>query len=237
MTVPRNTPIERGLVAGHGYGGRDLPEFDMPGPASVVIFPCARGFSRSRYADIPDNSNDHVVLGIESRETYVHRGCVADYWGAASVLIEMFPRVARSLHYMGGSFGGGIGAMTLAWDRRFTSGYLWVPSFGNHPLRVSIPCAGSGHLVRNYYLAHPEVLDVLQYFDAASIARHIQIPVLCECALFDPAVPPPGQFSVYNAMGGPKSLLVRNAGHHAHPGEADEEQRSRSRCDEWLKRF
>ena len=135
---------------------------------------------------------------------------------------------------MGTSFGGGTGAMAIAWDQRFSKAYFCVPSFGNHPLRVSLPCIGSGQAVRGYYLQHPEVMEVLQYFDAASIARHIQIPVLCDCALFDPAVPPPGQFSVYNALGGGKELIVRPAGHHPYPEEAQEEERSREIQEAWF---
>jgi cephalosporin-C deacetylase len=134
---------------------------------------------------------------------------------------------------MGGSFGGGIGAMALAWDSRFKSGFLSVPSFGNHPLRVTLPCTGSGESVRNYYQDHPEVLDVLAYFDSATHARRIGIPVLCECALFDPAVPPPGQFAVYNALAGPKELTVRQAGHFTYLAEADDNQRLRATLERW----
>ncbi|MDD5350618.1 MAG: acetylxylan esterase [Chthoniobacteraceae bacterium] len=234
ITVPHGQRLQRGMVVGHGYGGRECPDFDLPGPECVAIFPCARGFHLSQGDGLPNDAARHVITGIASRETYIHRGCVADYWGAASALLSLYPEAAGSLHYMGTSFGGGIGAMTLAWDERFVSGYLCVPSFGNHPLRVQCPCAGSGEAVRQYVQQHPETLEVLRYFDSASIARHIRIPVLCDCALFDPAVPPPGQFSVHNALGRPKELMVRQAGHFAHPGEAAEEARSRARLDRWL---
>lgn len=235
ITVPQGKEIRRGVVAGHGYGGRDCPDCDLPGLECTAIFPCARGFHLSAADDLPNVAETHVITGIESRETYIHRGCVADYWGAASALIALYPGTAASLHYMGTSFGGGIGAMTLAWDARFASGYLCVPSFGNHPVRLSIPCAGSGEAVRQYTLQHPEARAILRYFDSAAIARHIHVPVLCDCALFDPAVPPPGQFSVHNALGGPKELIVRRAGHFAWPGEAREEYRSRQRVAAWLR--
>ena len=235
LTVPHGVPIEQGMVVGHGYGGREGPDFDLPGPACAAIFPCARGLGRSKAADLPDEANGHVLAGIESRETYVHRGCVADLWGAASALIELFPQTAQSLHYRGTSFGGGTGAMAIAWDARFASAYLCVPSFGNHPLRVTLPCTGSGESVRQYFLQHPEVMEVLAYFDAAAIARHIKIPVLCDCALFDPTVPPPGQFSVYNALRGSKELIVRSAGHFDYPPEqAGEEECSRALQNAWF---
>lgn len=242
LTLPRtphNTPVGRGVVVGHGYGGRGGPEFDLPGPPCAAIFPCARGLgTRSLLPGISNLSAGHVLTGVESKQTYIHRGCAADLWCAASALLEVAPEAARALHYMGASFGGGTGAMAVAWDPRLSAAYFSVPSFGNHPLRLGIPCCGSGEAVRQYAQEHPEVLEnVLQYFDAATIARHIRVPVLCECALFDPAVPPPGQFAVYNALGGPKELIVRRAGHFSYPEEAAEGQASRAIQEEWFTRL
>src|SRR5690606_8533019 len=96
------------------------------------------------------------------------------------------------------------------------------PSFGNHPLRVTLPCTGSGSAVREYYLEHHDVLSTLQYFDAALRARNNALPVLCACAPFDPAAPPPGPLAVYNAHGRPRDLFVRGAGHFHYPAEAQD---------------
>ncbi|MCA1789780.1 MAG: hypothetical protein LC667_07960 [Thioalkalivibrio sp.] len=43
-------------------------------------------------------------------------------------------------------------------------------------------------------------------------------------ALFDPAVAPPGQFAVYNAITGDKRLFVLDAGHFDYPGRTRQEQ-------------
>jgi len=216
ITVPRTISRDAGgWVVGHGYGGREAASFDLPPPSAPAIFPCARGFHRSIHPKIPNQSGEHVLYGINSRETYVHRGCAADLWCAASVLIELFPDAALNLRYFGGSFGGGIGALALPWDQRFRKAFLDIPSFGNHPLRVQLPCVGRGESVRQHYQTHPEIMEVLRYFDAAIAARHIQIPIFVAAALFDPAVPPPGQFAVYNALAGPKELYVRSAAHFA----------------------
>jgi cephalosporin-C deacetylase len=205
--------IGRGVVVGHGYGGREQPEWQLPGPAAVAIFPCARGFHRSATPEIPNNSARHVLHGIASRDTYSHRGSAADLWGAASVLLELYPHVAGNLDYMGGSFGGGMGALMLPWDQRFRRGFLDVPSHGNYPLRIKFACEGSGDAVQHYFWEHPEVMDVLKYHDATLAAKHIRIPMLVAPALLDPKVPPPGQFSVYNAIPGDKQLFVRQWGH------------------------
>lgn len=223
LTAPtERAKVERGLVLGHGYGGRAAPERHRHASRQATIMPCARGFHRSARADLPDNAERHVVHGIGRRETYIHRGCVADYWLAGSALLSLFPDLAGRLDYGGGSFGGGIGAMALAWDKRVRRAQLGVPSFGNHPLRLTLADHGSGSAVKAYVDDHPEVVDVLAYFDAATAARRIEVPVLFDCALFDPAVPPAGQFAVHNACPQPKSLHVRRAGHFEYDAMTDE---------------
>jgi len=207
-------PVTCGLVIGHGYAGREAPDLPLPVPGAVAIFPCARGLNaRGRVPGIPDDTDRHVLHGIESRDRYVLRGCVADLWCAATALLELVPSIGRRLGYVGVSFGGGIGALALPWDDRFSAAHLTVPSFGHQPLRLTMPCTGSGESVRRYHAAHPEVIDVLRHFDAATAAARITIPVQVAPALFDPVVPPPGQFAVYNALPGPRDLVVLATGH------------------------
>lgn len=226
LTRPRDGFVERGVVVGHGYGGRDGPDFHLPFARAALIFPCARGISRSARADISGNPDAHVLHGIERRETYIHGGCAADtVWCAASALLELFPMATRRLDYLGISFGGGIGALALPWDERFRRAHLNVPSFGHHPLRLSMPCVGSGESVRRYQHRTGRALETLRYFDAAVAARYMRIPLHVAAARFDPAVPPPGQFAIYNALAGPKELFPLQAGHFDHAGTAAEDAR------------
>lgn len=226
LTLPRSGPVRRGVVVGHGYGGRDGPDLKLPMRDAAAIFPCARGMSRSAHPRVPADANRHVVCGIHDRRSYVLGGCAADtVWCAASALHELVPETMARLDYMGISFGGGIGALALPWDERFASGHLNVPTFGNHPLRLTLPCVGSGEAIRHYHRHCGDVLGVLRYFDAASAARHLHIPMHLAPALFDPAVPPPGQFAICNATAGPRQLFVLQAGHYEHAGKADEDQR------------
>lgn len=229
LTRPRGEPVERGVVVGHGYGGREGPDFHLPFRRTAMIFPCARGISWSARGDISGNPDQHVLHGIERRETYVHGGSAADtVWCAATALLELFPMAARRLDYLGISFGGGIGALALPWDQRFHSGHLNVPSFGHQPLRLTLPCVGSGEAVRRYrYRTGPEATATLRYFDAAVAARFLQIPMHVAAARFDPAVPPPGQFAIYNALAGHRELFVLQAGHFDHGGLAAEDARLR----------
>ncbi|MFD6533961.1 acetylxylan esterase [Streptomyces sp. NPDC060184] len=223
LTVPADGGVTQGCVSTHGYGGREAPDPWQAPARTATIWPCLRGLgTRSLLPGVPPNSAGHVLQGIGSRESYLIGGCVADVWCAATALQRLVPEAAARLTYLGTSFGGGIGALALPWDDRFHAAGLTVPTFGNHPLRVTLPCTGSGESVRTRLAEDPAVLDVLAYFDAATAARHLRIPVHVAAALFDPSVPPPGQFAIHNALAGPRELLVLRAGHFDHPGERAE---------------
>ncbi|HBR95047.1 MAG TPA: hypothetical protein DEA90_12880 [Opitutae bacterium] len=235
ITVPKSEPVERAVVVGHGYGGRDAPGFNEPIKHAVCIYPCVRGFQLSPHPDYPGDGHRHVMVGIEAKESYSHLGSVVDYWLAASVLESLYPQTTNQVDYLGGSFGGGIGALMLPWDSRFKKAYLNIPSFGNHPLRVQLPCCGSGESVqKHYHEGHTQVLEVLQYFDAAVAAKYIQIPVVVAAATFDPAVPPPGQFCVYNSLAGPKELFIRQAAHFDLAGNEHDDAAIRARLLRWF---
>ncbi|MFO1432853.1 MAG: acetylxylan esterase [Candidatus Competibacteraceae bacterium] len=236
LTVPRDEPIARGAVIGHGYGGRDGPDREVPINRCAVLFPCARGLSLSAHPAIPDDPARHVLYGIQNRHAYILGGCAADIWCGATALLEVFPAAATRLDYLGISFGGGVGALALPWDERFHSAHLCVPSFGNHPVRLNCPCVGSGEAVRTYQQERGGmVLEVLRYFDAASAARHLRIPMHIAVARFDPAVPPPGQFSIYNAIDSPKRLFVLSAGHFDYSEQAVEQQRLFTELQDFFK--
>ncbi|MFJ4838710.1 acetylxylan esterase [Streptomyces sp. NPDC088746] len=227
LALPAGGDAEHGFVVGHGYGGRQEagPDVPLPLPRSAAILPCVRGMgARGLLSGVPDEAAGHVLHGIGSRDTYVIGDCVADLWCAASALQELLPRLAGPgrLGYLGESFGGGLGALALPWDERFGAAQLTVPTFGNHPLRLTLPCAGSGESVRAHHREHPEVAEVLRYFDAATAAARLELPTLVVAALFDPSVPPPGQFAVHNALPGPRELMVLRAGHFAYDGLAQE---------------
>ena len=214
----------RGLVVSHGYGGRTEPDLERLTPETAAIFPCAPGQEANPPGLFPALPSQHVLAGIQSRQTYSHRFSAADIWRAATVLLDAAPAAARALDYIGGSFGGGIGALALPWDRRFRRASLDVPSFGHFPIRLSRKCTGSGEAVRQHLRRHPEVRPVLDYFDSAIAARRISIPVLVGAAVVDPSVHPGGQFAVYHALGGPKRLHVRACGHLDGPVEEESER-------------
>jgi cephalosporin-C deacetylase len=79
--------------------------------------------------------------------------------------------------------------------------------------------------VRRHHDAHPEVEKVLGFFDAAVAASRITAPVYCCPARFDPSVPPPGQWAVANALGGPHEIVSLMAGHFDGPWAPEENAR------------
>lgn len=224
LLVPADGRVSAGMVVSHGYGGRAEPDVWLVPPRTAAIFPCSRGLpTRSLMDRVPAEGGGHVLVGIDDPLTYIHGGCAADIWCAATALAELVPGADRNLSYWGGSFGGGIGPMALSVDRRFTRAVLEVPSFGHHPKRLTMPCTGSGAAVGAYAIEHPEVVRTLGYFDAATCATRVEIPVVVAPALADPAVPPPGQFAVANALAGDTTIVVTSAGHAEYPAQADEQ--------------
>ena len=218
--------VTRGLVVGHGYGGRDAPDVTGIPSDAVALFPVARGLpSRSDVDGVGGGTGMHHVLwGIRSPRGYSHVGSVVDTWLAARMLRELFPRLRR-VDYLGSSFGGGIGALAIGFGDCFDAGVLEVPSFGHHAWRISVPSTGSARIVAEHVFDRPEAMDTLSYVDAACAARRVRVPMLVLPALADPSVPTPGQFAIANALDGPTWMHVLAHGHCAGGDGCDDGRR------------
>lgn len=225
LMLPKSGIVKRGFVIGHGYGGRDAPDFHLPFQDAALLFPCFRGLSLSKQAGISSDPFWHVRHDIDQRDHYILGGCVEDVWTGVTALLTLFPQLSGHLGYLGISFAGGIGALALAYEKRIARGHLNVPTFGNQPLRLRLPSQGSANSVQQYYRDHKKpTLKVLSFYDAATAAKRITMPMHCACAQFDPCVAPPGQFAIYNALPGNKELFVLDAGHYNYPNQAQQER-------------
>jgi cephalosporin-C deacetylase len=222
LLLPKTGTVRRGLVVGHGYGGREVPDFDIPVEDTAILFPCFRGLSRSARPPISSDPAWHVLHDIDKLETYIIGGCVEDLWVAVSTLVALYPWLPGRIGYAGISFGGGIGALALPFDARIDRGFLTVPTFGNRPLWLDLPSVGSAQAVQAYAKKHPGVRDMLRYYDAAIAATRIDVPMLVAAALFDPSVAPPCQFSIANALPASKfnEIFILDAGHFEYDDSA-----------------
>ncbi len=226
LLCPREGPIVRGLILGHGYGGIDHPQISPRLAGTAYLVPCFRGLARSQQPPISPHPAWHVLHDIDKPQRYILGGCVEDLWLAVSTLVSLFPALEGHLAYLGISFGGGIGALAMPWETRVQRWHFNVPSFGHHPLRLQLPCIGSAAAIQQFQRQRENfnVLDTLQYYDAVTAAQHMTRPVHVAAARFDPAVPPAGQFAIYNALPATRQLFVLDAGHADYPGRAEQTQ-------------
>ncbi len=237
LLLPKSGEIWRGLVVGHGYGGRDAPNYDIPVENTAVLFPCFRGMSRSARPPISPDSVWHVLHDIDKPDRYIIGGCVEDLWVAVTVLEQLYPRVGGRVGYSGVSFGGGIGGLAIPWDGRIDRGHLSLPTFGHQELRLTLPSVGSAAAVQAYQAKYGNALPTLRLHDSAVAARRIRVPMLMSLALFDPAVAPPCQFAVANALPDQKfnQKFMLDAGHFDYPRQASQEGDLRDRVGQFFK--
>jgi cephalosporin-C deacetylase len=225
LLLPNTGVIKRGFIIGHGYGGRNAPDFHLPFNDAALLFPCFRGLGLSAHPAISPEPHWHVLHDINRVDRYILGGCVEDTWLAVSAMLQLFPHLAGHLGYLGISFSGGIGALALPWEQRITRGHLNLPTFGHHPLRLRLKTRGSTESLQQFYKTHKkQTLHTLRYHDAVLAAKRITMPIHCACAVFDPFVAPPSQFAIYNALPNIKKLFVLSAGHHEYPEQKQEEQ-------------
>ena len=112
LLLPREEMVSRGLVVGHGYGGRDQPDFDIPVKPDGGVLSLFSVILRSSRPPITADPALHVLYDIDKPESYILGGCVEDLWLAVSVLTQLYPEVDGRIGYID-SFGGGIGALGL----------------------------------------------------------------------------------------------------------------------------
>ncbi|MBD1390453.1 acetylxylan esterase [Neiella sp. HB171785] len=225
MLVPIESPIRRGFIIGHGYGGCDGPQSHLPFADAVMMFPSFRGLGQSPHPRISSQPHWHVLHNIQDVNRYVIGSCVDDLWLNTSLILKLFPELAGKLGYMGISFSGGIGALALPWDNRIKKAHVNVPTFGNYQVRLQLPTLGSGFSVQRFHKRHPDVTQkTLSFHDAAIAAKYIRAPMHFACAKNDPVVAPPGQFAIYNAVPSPKQLYWLSHGHAEYPQQQKENQ-------------
>lgn len=235
LLVPVHGKVSKAFVVGHGYAGREGPDFHLSFENAAIYFPCCRGISRSAVASISQDPYWHVIHNIDKKEDYIMRGCVEDIWLSVSVLEKLFPQLSGRIALLGISFCGGIGMLALAQDKRIKKAHFNLPTFGNHLLRLRIPTYGSGKSIQDFYQKLPYILiRTLRYYDAAYAATRVTVPVHFALAIRDSVVTPPGQFAIYNQVKSEKYLYLLDAGHERY---ANQDQQFKQLNTELVKFF
>lgn len=225
MLLPLDRTPTRAFVISHGYGGRQAPDFHLPFDDAALFFPCCRGISRSATSPYSSDPYWHVRHDVDKKDRYILRGCAEDIWLMVSVIEQRFPDLKGKIGYLGISFGGGVGMLALAQEKRIARAHVNVPTFGNHRLRLRIPTTGSGRSLQDFFAEDPYTLiRTLRYFDAANAAERVSIPIHFALALRDAVVTPPGQFAIYNQVRSEKRLFVLEAGHEPYPNQDQQSQ-------------
>lgn len=223
LLVPKQGEVKRAFVVGHGYAGREGPDFDLPFPDAVIFFPCSRGISLSAVAPYSQDPYWHVIHDIDKKQQYIIRGCVEDVWLSVSVLENLYPQLVGKIGLLGISFSGGVGTLALAQDTRIAKAHFNVPTFGHYNLRLRIATHGSGKSIQDFFKREPfTLLRTLRYYDAAYAAENIKVPVHMALALRDSVVTPPGQFAIFNQVKSKKHLYLLEAGHDSYPNQAQQ---------------
>jgi cephalosporin-C deacetylase len=194
----------------------------------------ARGFGRS--ADGVDvSAHGYVLTGIDSPETSIVRGAVADYLQAIRTAEMLLDGRASSVTCHGFSFGAALALMGAALSER--AGFLAAgqPTFGWNAERRRIALAGSTREINEYVAAHPRqrdrVMDTLEYFDTVHFASLVRCPALVGIGLDDDVVPSRTVLAVVNHMRCPLELRLLPVSHSNDPRES----LWRDFHDEWLR--
>ncbi len=224
------------VVHAHGYEDRYEHRIDWARRGLNVFGFDARGFGRSASA-ISISEDGYLLTGIESPDTSILRGAVADYLQAVRVARELLDDGVGTLGYYGFSFGGALALMAAATSRDADFVILGQPTFGWNEERRRLALGGSALQVKQYvekYLWRRDtVTDTLRYFDTLNFAPLIRAPTLVGIGLDDDVVPSRTVLAIVNHMRCPLEVRLLPVSHSDDPRES----RWQAFHEEWLGYF
>jgi cephalosporin-C deacetylase len=225
LLLPRDGPVRRGLVVGHGYGGRDASDFDLPVEETAILFPCFRGMSKSAHPPIPPDA-PAMCFTTSTSPTTTSSAAASRICGLPS------RRCWRSIPGLPAP--SAISAWQLRRRHRRAGDPLRSPHRSRSPDRAHLrrPQKLADAADRRQRRFRPDLREdpsrtrarEPRLFDAAIAATRITVPMLVAPALFDPAVAPPCQFAVANALPASKynEIFILDAGHFDYPGMTEQ---------------
>jgi cephalosporin-C deacetylase len=229
-TTGRACPL---IVHAHGYNDRYVIMTDWARRGVAVLGFDVRGFGRS--TDAVDTSEfGYVLTGVESPETSIVRGAVADYLQAIRVAHILLDGRITGTVCQGFSFGGALALMGAALSPDAALLAIGQPTFGWNAERRRVALAGSTHQINQYLAARPwqqeRVMRTLEYFDTVHFAPLLRPPALVGIGLDDDVVPSRTVLAVVNHMPCRVEVRLLPVSHSADPRES----LWRDFHDEWL---
>lgn len=209
-------------------------------PHVATIAMRARGFAGSRagVGNLSDSELGWITTGLERPPEdghHVSSWCVSH---AVADLLLAVRAARRSLglqlpvYIRGESFGGGLGVVGAARacamlcthpEQKIDRIAVGLPTLGDWRWRLErlhAQSLGAGGQVKRYLMASgaaaEEIMRLLDLFDSALHAEHVDCPALVKVAVRDEVVPAPAQSSVYNALGTPPGLKGRFVTRYGH---------------------
>jgi cephalosporin-C deacetylase-like acetyl esterase len=232
------------LMLLHGY--EDPPKLAesiarTPAPPGVAVIAMrVRGYAGSRagVGNLSASELGWITTGLERPPEdgkHVTEWCVSH--AIADLLLGI--RAARHklgmelpVYVRGESFGGGLavvaaarsGAMSCSHpEQRIDRIAVGLPTLGDWRWRLARQhprSLGAGGQIKRFLMASgeasEEIARLLDLFDAALHAEHVDCPALVKLAVRDEIVPAPTQASVYNALGTPPGLKGRFVTRYGH---------------------
>jgi cephalosporin-C deacetylase-like acetyl esterase len=220
----------------HGYLARPAGEGPLPGLlqlqwAGVYSLEAEWIVWRARQGFLILNINAHAIENGRPEQYYrdLENGPLAGYFHQGrgsretSYFLRMYLSCVRAAEYLasrpdwdgehliatGGSQGGGQAIVTAALSPHVTAVAASVPAMCDHTARVVGRAPGWPMLVQTPGgEPDPAQLQAARYFDVVNFAREVRVPALVGTAFGDLACPASSVYAAYNALAGPKAMVL-----------------------------
>lgn len=209
-----------------------------PGVATIALRVRGYAGSRAGVGNLTASELGWITTGLQRPPEDGRHVCA---WAVSDAIADLLlaVRAARTLlglhlpvYVRGESFGGGLAVVAAARacamscshpEQKIDRIAVGLPTLGDWRWRLERQhpqSQGAGGQIKRFLLASgaaaEEIARLLDLFDAALHAEHLDCPALVKVALRDEIVPAPTQASVYNALGTPPGLKGRFVTRYGH---------------------
>ncbi|GAB4401275.1 MAG: hypothetical protein OHK0053_23770 [Microscillaceae bacterium] len=226
LSGPHPVVLQLPSLGGSFFNVQTLAEKPRHGvPADFAVLSLnIRGHGNSKeIIDVGENYRHLVSYRLESRETYLYRGAVADALRALDFLATRPEIDTRRIVAEGGSQGGALSLIVAALDSRVKLCAPDVPFLSDIDRLLQYAPWFADEMTR-YQKTVPElslwrVQYNLSYFDTKNFAEKIKIPILMSLGLQDQTCPAITGLVTYNYIQAEKQVFIYPEANHEGGGE------------------